>query len=194
MLNLLYHSGILKSLCILFLITYPLCATCYPTESSIFNSSGTSIPLGIKPRSLTHNLLNLAVPPSLSPFLNQFCGRFNGRGPGRVDGAKACIAYLRARGTWNCHVTRDTTEMCGAEGIIKIIGMANPAKGETTSLCSDVADAAQYVLDHCSTCPQDSCLVEGMLNNSRSCLMLMWTLLGAAVANGNGDFLVMVTG
>jgi hypothetical protein len=30
--------------------------------------------------------------------------------------------------------------------------------------CSDAAVAASWVIDNCSSCAQDSCLVEGMVN------------------------------
>ena len=194
MLNRLDDSGIIKLLSILLLILHPLCITCYPTESIRWDTSRTTFFLYLKAQRLAHNLLHLAAPPFPTHSPKQFCGRFNSRGPGLVGGAKACIAFLRERGSRNCHVTRDTTQMCGIEGSIKIIGMANPAKGEIISRCSDVADAVQYVVDHCSTCAQDNCSVEGTLNKSLPYVMLTLPLLGAAVANGNGDFLVMVTG
>lgn len=35
--------------------------------------------------------------------------------------------------------------------------------GGVQTSCSDAAVAASWIIDNCSTCPQDKCLVEGML-------------------------------
>lgn len=75
--------------------------------------------------------------------------------------AIACRNYLIQTGTYTCSSGDSYATLCTA-GDAEIVGWNyyDIAGGVQTS-CSDAAVAASWVIDNCSTCPQDNCLVEG---------------------------------
>jgi len=76
--------------------------------------------------------------------------------------AIACRNYLIQTGSaTDCSTGESTLVLCTA-GDAEIVGWnyyRNP--GGVTTSCSDAAVAASWVIDNCSTCTSDDCLVEG---------------------------------
>jgi hypothetical protein len=77
--------------------------------------------------------------------------------------AIACRNYLIQTGTYTCSSGDSYATLCTA-GDAEIVGWNyyDIAGGVQTS-CSDAAVAASWIIDNCSTCSQDNCLVEGKL-------------------------------
>ncbi|KAF2401665.1 hypothetical protein EJ06DRAFT_555331 [Trichodelitschia bisporula] len=81
--------------------------------------------------------------------------------PASRANAIACRNYLIQTGTFTCSSGPDFSVLCTA-GDSEILGWNYyNLNGGVNTQCSDAAVAASWVIDNCSSCPGDSCDVEG---------------------------------
>ncbi|KAL3475602.1 hypothetical protein BJX99DRAFT_229246 [Aspergillus californicus] len=121
----------------------------------------------------------LAAPtsPSLNTDTNPLTKRFdltcqdNGGGYRPVGEAQSCVDFLFAKGSTSCAVDGENVIFCEA-GDTVIAGSNITGKDKVASACSDVALAAQKIIDSCTT-------PEGYVG-------------GANAANGNADIIVSI--
>ncbi|KAL4797894.1 hypothetical protein BDV19DRAFT_358201 [Aspergillus venezuelensis] len=74
----------------------------------------------------------------------------NGGGYIPVGEAQSCVDYLFNKGTDSCTVSGENVVFCSA-GSTVITGSNLAGSGGTSSLCRDVAYAAQAIIDSCTT-------------------------------------------
>ncbi|KAL2829795.1 hypothetical protein BDW59DRAFT_34561 [Aspergillus cavernicola] len=114
------------------------------------------------------------IPTTNTPLLSK---RFdltcqdNGGGYRPVGEAQNCVDYLLAKGSTSCTVNGENVNYCEA-GDTVISGSNVSGGGSSTSSCSDVALAAQKIIDSCTT-------PEGYVG-------------GADAVDGNADIIVSI--
>ncbi|KAL4913058.1 hypothetical protein BDW62DRAFT_193438 [Aspergillus aurantiobrunneus] len=87
-----------------------------------------------------------------------------------ISQAQECVDYVRAKGTQDCVVDASRVEFCRGSKV-QLMGSNLLATEVQSSYCSDVADAAQEIIDSCGN--------DG-------------TVSGYNTAHGNGNLLVSI--
>jgi hypothetical protein len=81
--------------------------------------------------------------------------------PATRGNAIACRNALISMGSSFCDVAQDYLVLCQADDA-EIVGWNYyNVTGGVAADCSDVAIGASWIIDNCSSCSQDNCLVEG---------------------------------